>query len=164
VTALAILDMDADGGALPRFDLTHHQSVQSDAEIVDAAASAQPAVIAIDAPLTLPTIVAAALRASPHDALAEHVPPTEQRSPSPPPPLQPPPPWRPPCPPPFPRLPPPRPPLPPHPPAATAPRPPAAPLHHRGLPQCNPSHSWHPSLRARRRPARYQNLLHCSHR
>src|SRR5262249_46280788 len=38
-------------------------------------------VVAIDAPLTLPAVVAAALRASPHDALAEHPPLMEERSP-----------------------------------------------------------------------------------
>jgi len=81
VTAVAVLEVDADAGALPRFDLTRNQTVQSDEEVVDAAVSAQPAVIAIDAPLTLPAAVAAALRTSPHSAAAEQVQSTKERSP-----------------------------------------------------------------------------------
>jgi predicted nuclease with RNAse H fold len=64
VTAVAALEVSGAVDVLPRFDLTRHQAVQSDAEIVEATWCVQPVVVAIDAPLTLPAAVTAALAPS----------------------------------------------------------------------------------------------------
>src|SRR5262249_17320651 len=61
VTALAALDVPEDETMPPRFDRARQCEVHSDAEIIDAVASVQPAVVALDAPLTLPAAVAVAL-------------------------------------------------------------------------------------------------------
>ncbi|MGH2517200.1 MAG: DUF429 domain-containing protein [Ktedonobacterales bacterium] len=56
ITEVAVLHMD-DGDSHPVFDAGSHQRVATDAEIVAAVVVTQPAVIAIDAPLTLPRAV-----------------------------------------------------------------------------------------------------------
>lgn len=61
VTAVAALRLSV-GDPLPAFDPGAQRAVQTDKEIVEAAAMAQPEVVAIDAPLSLPGAVAAALR------------------------------------------------------------------------------------------------------
>lgn len=63
-TECAILTLDG-GTARPRFDAGSHRAVSSDEEIVAVVADACPAVVAIDAPLTLPGPVASTLRAMP---------------------------------------------------------------------------------------------------
>src|SRR5262245_36863746 len=82
VTAVAVLDdVEVAGDARPRFDLARHQAVQTDEEVVQATVSAQPVVVAIDAPLSLPTAVVAALQASLHSAQARCVRPADEQSP-----------------------------------------------------------------------------------
>lgn len=60
-TELALLTQERDD-ARPRFDAGGHRSVSSDEDIVAVIAGVRPSVIAIDAPLSLPAPVAAALR------------------------------------------------------------------------------------------------------
>lgn len=60
-TELAVLTLERDN-ARPRFHASSHRTVSSDEEIVAVIADIRPSVIAIDAPLSLPTPVAAALR------------------------------------------------------------------------------------------------------
>ena len=60
-TEVAALRLNA-GDLLPVFDPTAHRAVQTDEEIVGLVATVRPAVIALDAPLSLPAAVAAALR------------------------------------------------------------------------------------------------------
>lgn len=60
-TEVALLEL-VDGAALPIFRAQAHRAVTSDEEILAVLAGARPAVIAIDAPLTLPRMVADALR------------------------------------------------------------------------------------------------------
>ena len=59
-TELAVLAID-DAAARPRFDARDHVTVSTDEEIIGVIAGVSPAVVAIDAPLTLPRSVAAAL-------------------------------------------------------------------------------------------------------
>src|SRR5262249_31956129 len=81
VAVLAVNDVPSDGSVRPRFDHPYHQAVQSDTEILEAVARALPLVVGIDAPLTLPTVVADALRASFHAPQAKHAWPIEVGSP-----------------------------------------------------------------------------------
>ena len=60
-TEVAALCLNA-GDPLPVFDPAAHRAVQTDEEIVELVAAARPVVIALDAPLSLPSVVAAALR------------------------------------------------------------------------------------------------------
>ncbi len=61
-TEVALLEL-VDGAALPIFRAQAHRAVTSDEELLAALAGVRPAVIAIDAPLTLPRVVADAVRA-----------------------------------------------------------------------------------------------------
>lgn len=64
ITEIAVLRANA-GSHLPRWDAASQRAVATDTQIVDALAEARPSVIAIDAPLTLPAAVSAALRSTP---------------------------------------------------------------------------------------------------
>jgi|SRR5579872_5080214 len=77
ITEVAVLIAEA--GSCPVFDAASHRRVATDAEIVAVVSAAQPAVLAIDAPLTLPRAVmrglaggadVGALPAAPTDASA----------------------------------------------------------------------------------------------
>lgn len=64
-TELAVLDADGELGTTPRFRASNHVAVASDEQILGAISDSTPAVIAIDAPLSLPRAVAEALRGEP---------------------------------------------------------------------------------------------------
>jgi predicted nuclease with RNAse H fold len=61
VTEVTVLEL-LEGALLPFFCAEAHRAVMSDEEILAVLADARPAVIAVDAPLTLPLVVADALR------------------------------------------------------------------------------------------------------
>ena len=63
-TEVAVLRLAA-GAERPCFEATAHRSVTSDGEILAALLAACPTVVAIDAPLSLPAVVAAAVRGEP---------------------------------------------------------------------------------------------------
>jgi predicted nuclease with RNAse H fold len=62
ITEIAVLW--ANTNEVPKWDAAHHRAVPSDAQIIDALAEVRPRVIAIDAPLSLPAAVSAALRST----------------------------------------------------------------------------------------------------
>ncbi len=80
ISELAVLEVSAD--AMPVFDDSRHAAVETDDDIVTVLAGEHPVVVAIDAPLSLPAPVAAAVRgehvaagsASPYTRAAERDP------------------------------------------------------------------------------------------
>lgn len=71
VTEVAALDLPAEDGT-PVFDLPRHRRVVTDEDILAALVAAGPRVIAIDAPLSLPRSVAAALGGGPSVATSPY--------------------------------------------------------------------------------------------